>query len=292
MAIEYFLILLSILVIIIHHKNSKSKNVETFVSGNFNICDERDCECLKLNRAPDGTCTKEKIPKIPTIPGYEDSIFYNKKALNNFKYPKKRKHDILIFVGEQMKNKRTGLRRDPPEMLENSFKKEYRIYSDDSDTMELYEIFERVVDILSYFDNHTKPYLKYLVLNRNNISKDRKVMKSFGIDYKKVPAIYLYNEHTKNLQRFLIKKNRLEKQCDMLERLLIFIADGDCGVLSYLNYLHDPFYGMKFEYNSKKKKWRANLSQGRHPIMGGTGMCSLIDINHVPKEYKCNKLQL
>lgn len=292
MAIEYFLILLSVLVIIIHHNRNKETNVENFVSGNFNICDDRDCECLKLNRAPDGTCTKEKIPKIPPIPGYEDNFFYNKKALNNLKYPKKRKHEILIFVGEKMKNKSTGLRSDPPELLENSFKKEYKIFSEDDETMELYEIFERAIDVISYFDNNTKPYLKYLVLNSNNISKDRKVMKSFGIDYKRVPAIYLFNETTRNLNRFLLYKNKLENQCDMLERLLIFIANGDCGLLSYLNFLHDPYYGMKFEYNSEKKKWRANLAQGRNPIVPGTGMCSLIDIEHVPEHYKCKKLQL
>ena len=145
MAIEYFLILLSVLVIIIHHNRNKETNVENFVSGNFNICDDRDCECLKLNRAPDGTCTKEKIPKIPPIPGYEDNFFYNKKALNNLKYPKKRKHEILIFIGEQMKNKSTGLRNDPPELLENSFKKEYKIFSEDEETMELYEILYLIV---------------------------------------------------------------------------------------------------------------------------------------------------
>ena len=36
---------------------------------------------------------------------YEDRIFYNKRALNNLKYPKKRKYDILVFVGDNMKNK-------------------------------------------------------------------------------------------------------------------------------------------------------------------------------------------
>ncbi len=292
MAIEYFLILLSILIIIIHHKKQEKNNVENFVSGNFSICDERDCECLNLNRAPDGECTKEKIPKIPPIPGYEDQIFYNQRAINNLKYPKKRKHEILIFVGEKMKNKRTGMREDPPELLENSFKKEYKIHSEDDESMELYEIFERAIDVLSYFDNNTKPYIKYLVLNTNNISKDRKVLKSFGIDYKKAPAIYLFNEVNRNLNKFLLYKNRLENQCDMLERLLIFIANGDCGLLSYLNFLHDPYYGMRFEYHSEKKKWRANLTQGRTPIVAGTGMCSLIDIGKVPEHYKCKSLQL
>ena len=137
-----------------------------------------------------------------------------------------------------------------------------------------------------------EPYIKYLVLNTNNISKDRKVLKSFGIDYKKAPAIYLFNEVNRNLNKFLLYKNRLENQCDMLERLLIFIANGDCGLLSYLNFLHDPYYGMRFEYNSEKKKWRANLTQGRTPIVAGIGMCSLIDIGKVPEHYKCKTLQL
>jgi len=312
--IEYFLILLSLLVIIIlinknkiesnkiesnkiesnkiESNKNESQQIETFIGSNFNICDDRDCDCLKLNTAPDGTCTEEKISNIPPIPEYEDHVFYNKKAINNLKYPKKRPHDILIFVGDRMSNKYTGLRSKPPEILENSFKTEYGIYSNDDTTMELYEIYERAVDIISYFDNKTKPYLKYLILNTNNISKDRKIMKSFGIDYKKSPAIYLYNETTKTLDRFLLKKFKLEKQCDILERLIIFIANGDCGLLSYLNFLHDPFYGMKFEYSSKNKKWRPNLFNGKNPIPGGTAMCSLIDIEHVPDEYKCKNIQL
>ena len=96
MAIEYFLILLSILVIIIHHKKPVEDKVENFVNGNFQLCDETDCECLKLNRAPDGECTKEKIPKIPPIPGYEENILYNQKAL---KYCIHRSiHYYLVFL--------------------------------------------------------------------------------------------------------------------------------------------------------------------------------------------------
>ena len=56
----------------------------------------------------------------------------------------------------------------------------------------------------------------------------------------------------------------------MLERLLIFIADGDCGFLSYLNFLHDPYYGMKFNYN-RKEDWEPNLLKGKTPLPG-TGM--------------------
>ena len=271
---------------------TKNNQVEHFSTGNFKMCDERDCKCLKLKTAPDGTCTDKNIPKIPLVPDYKDKFFYNKSALNNIKYPKKRKYDILVFVGEHMKNKTTPFNKKIPEVLETSFKTDYSIYSNDESTMELYEIYERAIDIISYFDNKTKPYMKYLILNANNISKDRKIMKTFGIDIKKVPSIYIYNESTKELKRFLLKKFKLEKQCDILERLLIFIANGDCGFLSYLNFLHDPFYGMKYEYHGPEEKWRPNIITGSSPLPPGTGMCSLIDLDNVPEDYKCKKLQL
>ena len=128
-----------------------------------------------------------------------------------------------------MKNKTTIFNEKIPDVLKSSFLTDYSIYSNDEATQELFEIFERAVDIISYFDNKTKPYLKYLILNVNNLSKDRKIMKSFGIDFKQAPAIYLYNEVTNDLKKFEIKKIGLEKQCDMLERLLIFVSNGDCG---------------------------------------------------------------
>ena len=293
-SIEYILIfiLLVIIVIIKIEETPKEENIEHFSDGNFNICDENDCECLKLHRAPDGTCTEEKISNIPEVPKYEDRIFYNQKAINNIKYPKKRKYDILVFVGDNMKNKDKDLGIKPPDDIERFFRTENKITSNDDATLELFEIFERAIDIISYFDSKTKPYLKYIILNTNNISKDRKIMKSFGIDYKQSPAIYLYNESTKNLKHFTLQKIGLEKQCDILERLLIFISNGDCGFLSYLNYLHDPYYGMRFEYNSEKKKWRPNIIRGKTPLPPGTGMCSLIDKEHLPPEYECKKLQI
>ena len=143
-----------------------------------------------------------------------------------------------------------------------------------------------------YFDSKKKPYLKYLILNFNNITKDRKIMKSFDLDMDDVPAIYLYNEVTKEAKKFQLKKFELERQCDMLERLLIFIANGDCGFLSYLNFLHDPYYGMRFSYSGEKKIWQPDLIKGRTPLPPGTGMCSLINIENVPEYYKCKKEQL
>ena len=65
--IEYLVILILFLSIILIRKK-QSKPVETFINSNFNICDERDCKCLKMHTAPDGTCTDKKIPNIPNIP--------------------------------------------------------------------------------------------------------------------------------------------------------------------------------------------------------------------------------
>lgn len=291
MKLEYFLITILLLIVLLINKK-KEKEIENFSNGNFNVCDERDCECLKLKRAPDGTCTDKKIPNIPKVPDYEDKIVYNLNAINNLKYPKKRKNEILIFVGEKMKNKSTIFNLKIPDVLSSSFKTDYDIYSNDEETMELFEIFERAIDIISYFDNKTKPYLKYLILNKNNLSKDRKIMKSFGIKNEPSPAIYLYNEAEKELKNFPLLKFSLERQCDMLERLLIFIANGDCGFLSYLNFLHDPYYGMKFNYNNEKEDWEPNLLKGMTPLPPGTGMCSLIDINHLPDNFDCKKEQL
>ena len=241
-----------------------------------------------MRRAPDGTCTKEKIPKRPKVPDYEDRMVYNTKAVNNNKYPKKRYHEVLVFVGDDMKNKKQRFSRTP-KYLESLQKVELEIYSEDQKTTELLEIFLRLLEIVSMFDDK-KPYFKHLILNANNISKDRKIMRSYGIDYKDAPAIYLYNEVTKDLKKFKLFK-KIERQCDMLERLIIFIADGDCGLLSYLNYMHDPHYGMKFIYDPEKKNWKPNLLRGMTPNARGTGMCSLIDIDFVPNSYECKKLQ-
>ena len=206
-SIEYFLIFILLIIIFIIKNEEKNTNnedtnnenqIEHFIDSNFNICDERDCKCLKLHTAPDGTCTEERISSIPEIPKYEDRIFYNKRALNNLKYPKKRKYDILVFVGDNMKNKTNNLPFKPPEAIEGSFKTEVKITSSDSATMELFEIFERAIDIISYFDGKSKPYLKYMILNTNNLSK-RKIMKSFGITINF--RIYLYIQNT-NLETF------------------------------------------------------------------------------------------
>ena len=296
MSIEYFLILVLILFVLLINLNKKQdkqlEKMEHFSTGNFNVCDERDCECLKMKRAPDGTCTEEDISNIPDVPDYEDKIVYNRNAINNLNYPKKRKNEIFIFVGEKMKNKTTIFDQKIPDVLTTSFETDYSVYSNDEATQELFDIFERAIDIISYFDSKKKPYLKYIILNFNNITKDRKIMKSFDLDMNEVPAMYLYNEVTKEAKKFELKKFELEGQCDILERLLIFLANGDCGFLSYLNFLHDPYYGMKFSYSGEKKTWQPDLIKGNTPLPPGTGMCSLIDIENIPEHYKCKKEQL
>ena len=64
----------------VNHNNIKSQynenQIEHFIDGNFNICDERDCACLKLHTAPDGTCTEERVSNIPKVPNYEERIFF------------------------------------------------------------------------------------------------------------------------------------------------------------------------------------------------------------------------
>ena len=135
MIYEYFFI--SVLILIVILVNSKKENIEHFSDSNFKICDERDCDCLKLKTAPDGSCVDHDVPKIPKVPDYEDKIFYNKRALNNTKYPKRRKYDILIFVGEHMKNKKTIFNQKVPDILQTSFKTNFDIYSDISDDASL-----------------------------------------------------------------------------------------------------------------------------------------------------------
>ena len=64
---------LIVLLIILYYLIYKNKNeIENFINGNFNLCRPTDCSCLKLNRAPDGTCVKYEIARKPLIPEYEN----------------------------------------------------------------------------------------------------------------------------------------------------------------------------------------------------------------------------
>ena len=49
---------------------------------------------------------------------------------------------------------------------------------------------------------------------------------------------------------------------------------------------------MKFKYNGEEKRWKPDLLKGYTPLPPGTGMCSLINIEHIPKKYKCKEQQL
>ena len=73
----------------------------------------------------------------------------------------------------------------------------------------------------------------------------------------------------------------------ILQDLLIFIADGDCGLISYLNHLEDPFLGMKFRHDSKNNKWVPDKKRGVNLYNNGTDMCKLIDYQDLPENFKC-----
>ena len=63
---------------------------EHFVDGNFKLCKKNDCECLKMSTAPDGTCVRYRISRMPLIPEYENKKFYEKNVVQNNLYPKKK----------------------------------------------------------------------------------------------------------------------------------------------------------------------------------------------------------
>ena len=97
------LIYLILLLIILYYLIYKNKNeIEKFVNGNFKLCRPTDCACLKLNKSPDGICVKYEVARKPLIPEYENKRYSKPYVVRNNLYPKKRKNDILIFVGYKM----------------------------------------------------------------------------------------------------------------------------------------------------------------------------------------------
>mgnify|MGYP007000465211 CR=1 len=50
--------------------------LESFIDGNFKLCKEDDCECLKLKTAPDGSCISYDISKKPSVPKYKNKKIY------------------------------------------------------------------------------------------------------------------------------------------------------------------------------------------------------------------------
>ena len=59
--ILFFILVISFLYLLIKNQND---SIEHFLDGNFKLCEKNDCDCLKLNTAPDGTCVKYKISSI------------------------------------------------------------------------------------------------------------------------------------------------------------------------------------------------------------------------------------
>ena len=276
MKIVIFLLVLLFLILQIKKK-------ENFVDANFNLCEKNDCGCLKMNTAPDGTCVKYEICNPPLIPEYENKKVYQPYVVRNNLYPKKKNNIILIFVGIKMKNIKKNY-DNLPKMLKMIEKVEHGRHSEDKECQYFFDIFENANSILSVFDGK-EPYLKWLILNSGTYGKDYEIMKSYQIDTEKYPAIYMYNETTNKIKEFKI--NDMKDRCFILQDLLLFIADGDCGLISYLNHLEDPFLGMKFRHDSKNNKWVPDKKRGVNLYNNGTNMCKLIDYQDLPENFKC-----
>ena len=274
------LILLILFILILIDKISKSQIIEKFAEGNFELCREDDCKCLKLNTAPDGTCVSYDISKKPSVPKYKNKKTYMQHVVRNNLYPMKRKLDILLFVGrgiKKMKKKYNKL----PNLLLNIQKVEYDRHSIDPKTQNLLMVFEKANKILKYFNNDDKPYIKYLILDIDHGGESREILNSYNLTNKVVPMIYLINEASRERKYF--KFNIEEDKCVLLKELLIFIANGDLGLISYLNHLHDPFLGVEFLHDSEENKWYEN-NPGMKMLDEGTEMCKLIDYRDLPKK--------
>lgn len=284
------IILILIILIIkcdILHINLKKNNViEHFMEGNFDLCDENDCDCLKLNMAPDGSCVEYKIAKKPRPEEYKNKKKGKEYVVRNNLYPKKRNREIFIFVGNKIRNKKSKY-DETPRMLKFLTDIEYVIYSEEEEVDYFLQVFQVTNDILKVFDyNEKKPYLKHMILDSANISLDRRIMKAYGIDNKDFPAFYLYNETSNKLRKFKFNKN--DDRCKILEELIIFVADGDCGLISYLNHLTDPYLGERYLHDSKKNEWYEN-DRGHQLMEYGTDLCKLIDYQDLPNNFKCEK---
>ena len=262
----------------------KSQVIENFVEGNINLCKLGDCDCLKLNTAPDGQCVDYEISKKPLPPGYEKKELFDKNIVVNNKYPKKRNYELFIFVGSHIRNKKSKYSKTP-QLLNFINKTEYGVYSEHEETEHFYDIFKNITDTLEKLElSNGKPYIKHIILDVNNISIDRKILGSYKIDHTDFPAFYLYNEKTGDLKKFDYKKN--SDRCKILEDLIIFLADGDCGLISYLNHLTDPYAGIRYKHYSGTNEWIAD-EKGIPMIEYGTNLCRPIHYKDLTKNFKC-----
>ena len=289
MILSIQLIVLIIILSYLLHKNY-NKNIriqENFIEGNFTLCKPTDCVCLKMNKAPDGTCVKYKIARKPLIPEYENKKYAKPFVVRNNLYPKKRKDNILIFVGNKMRNKKSKY-EDLPRILQFLGQVDYYIYSEDEICEHIYDIFYKATELLKNFQfNEKEPYLKHIILDVANISRDRPVLGAYKINIEDYPAIYLYNEKSNEMKKF--EYNKSDNRCYILHKLMIFIADGDCGLISYINHMQDPFLGTRFLHNSKDNKWVPSKGRGHRIITDGTDLCKLIDYQDLPKNFDCKK---
>ena len=280
------LYILFILIIILFYI-LKSSIKETFIEGNFSLCKPFDCDCRKMNTAPDGTCVNYKVSNKPSIPEYENKKYYKRYVVKNNLYPKKRKNDIVILIGKSILSKKQKYNNLPS--ILNSFQKtEYGIRSEDEETQKLLDIFIEAINILKYFDDGKNKYIKYILLDVNRLGKDREIINSLKLPLDKYPAVYLLNEASRKLIRFGYNPN--ENACFLLQDLLIFIANKDIGLISYLNHLQDPFLGIKFKHDTKDNKW-IESPEGISTANNGTKMCKLIDYDDLPTDMKKNALE-
>ena len=275
------LILILLIVILAFILLRKPK--ENFIDSNFKMCKEGDCECLKMKTAPDGTCVKYDIDRPPLVPEYENKKVYQPYVVRNNLYPKKKNNIIMIFVGIKMKNQKKNF-DNLPYMLKIIEKIEHGRYSEDEECNFYYEVFENANSILAKLDGK-KPYLKWLVLSNDKFGQDLDIMKAYKISRDKHPAIYMYNETTNKIKEFDLTQTN--DRCMLLQALIIFIADGDCGLISYLNHLEDPFLGMKFIHDSKNNKWIPDRKKGVNLYNNGTDLCKLIDYKDLTDNFQC-----
>ena len=197
-------------------------------------------------------------------------------------YPKKRIEKFLflsvIKLGIKTKYENT------PRIVRFLTDIEYFIYSEEEEVDYFLQVFQVANDILKVFDyNEKKPYLKHMILDSANISLDRRIMKAYGIDNQEYPAFYLYNETSNRLKKF--KLNKKDDRCKILEELIIFIVDGDCGLISYLNHLTDPYLGTRYLHDSKKNEWYED-DRGHQLMEYGTDLCKLIDYQDLPGQFQ------
>ena len=264
----------------------KNQLYEGFIEGNINLCKLNDCDCLKLNTAPNGKCVTYDIAKKPLPPEYENKKIYDKNIVINNLYPKKRPQELFIFVGSHIRNKKSKY-SNIPNVLKFLNKTEYKVYSEDESTEHFYDIFKNVTNILDQLElSDGKPYLKYIILDVNNLSIDRKIMASYKIDHTDYPAFYLYNEKTGDTKKFIY--NKTDDRCKILEDLIIFLGDGDCGFLSYINHLTDPHSNIRYLHNSETNEWIPH-KKGFKMLDYGTNLCRLIHHKDLTKLYKCTK---